>query len=116
MGLLKDMTQRLPTTKESLDKYDDLARRAEKASPRLSFFRRRIRLKGSSSVSIPLGLVLLFPCLVIIIIIVLFVKSPDSQGIMNMPAGAPPSIRCDWSYHKMLKKAANNAQEDKRKV
>ncbi|KAH6883078.1 hypothetical protein J4E91_003115 [Alternaria rosae] len=93
MGFLQDMTRRLPTSKDSLDKLDDLPRRAEKNSPRLSFFRRRIRLKGSSSVSIPLGLVLLFPCLVIIIIIILFVKSPDSQGIMNMPAGGPPSIR-----------------------
>jgi len=98
MGFLQDMTRRLPTSKANLDKFDDdLTTRTDKTLPRLSFFRRRIRLKGSSSVSIPLGLVLLFPCLVIIIIIILFVRSPDSQGIMNMPAGTPPSIRCDKS-------------------
>jgi mannosyltransferase len=109
MGFLRDMTKRLPTSKDSLDKFDDLSRRAEKTSPRLSFFRRRIRLKGSSSVSIPLGLVLLFPCLVIIIIIILFVRSPDSQGIMNMPAGAPPSIRCAMSHLNSTQQTANNA-------
>ena len=100
MGFFQDITRRLPTSKDSLDKLDDLPRRAEKSSPRLSFFRRRIRINGSSSVSIPLGLVLLFPCLVIIIIIILFVRSPDSQGIMNMPAGAPPSIRYAMSLHR----------------
>lgn len=116
MGFLQDMTRRLPTSKDSLDKLDDLPRRAEKNSPRLSFFRRRIRLKGSSSVSIPLGLVLLFPCLVIIIIIILFVKSPDSQGIMNMPAGGPPSIRYVKSHHHSIQTTSNNAQTDKREV
>lgn len=94
MGFMQDLSRRLPSSKGSLDKLDDLSRHAEKVSPRLAFFRRRIRLKGNSTVSLPLGLVLLFPCLVIILILVLFVRSPDSQGIMNMPGGGvPPSIR-----------------------
>jgi mannosyltransferase len=94
MGFIQDMTRRLPSSKDSLDTFDDLSRHAEKVSPRLAFFRRRIRLKGNSTVSLPLGLVLLFPCLVIVLILVLFVRSPDSQGIMNMPGGGvPPSIR-----------------------
>ncbi|KAF2865512.1 alpha-1,2-mannosyltransferase Kre5 [Massariosphaeria phaeospora] len=92
MGLLQDVTRRLPTPKGSLEKFDDLSRRAERISPRLAFFRRRIRIKGNSSISIPLGIVLLFPCLVIILILVLFVRHPDSQGMMMMPAGGPPSI------------------------
>ncbi|KAF2628471.1 glycosyltransferase family 15 protein [Macroventuria anomochaeta] len=94
MGFIQDLPRRLPSSKDSLDKLDDLSRQAEKVSPRLAFFRRRIRLKGNSAVSLPLGLVLLFPCLVIVLILVLFVRSPDSQGIMNMPGGGvPPSIR-----------------------
>jgi mannosyltransferase len=108
MGFMEDMTRRLPTSKDNLDKLDDLPRRHEKTSSRSSFFRRRIRLKGSSSVSIPLGLVLLFPCLVIIIIIILFVKSPDSQGIMNMPAGGPPSIRYKKSRSHSMQSATND--------
>ncbi|KAJ8108260.1 hypothetical protein OPT61_g8295 [Boeremia exigua] len=93
MGFIQDLTRRMPTSKDSLDKFDDLSRHAEKVSPRLAFFRRRIRLKGNSTVSLPLGLVLLFPCLVIVLILVLFVRSPDSQGIMMPGGGPPPSIR-----------------------
>ncbi|KAF1849368.1 glycosyltransferase family 15 protein [Cucurbitaria berberidis CBS 394.84] len=93
MKLSQDVTRRSPPSKDGLEKVDDKLRRADKVSPQLSFFRRRIRLKGNSSVSMPLGLVLLFPCLVLTLILILFAKSPDPQGIMNMPAGAPPSIR-----------------------
>lgn len=93
MGFLQSLSKRSPSSKHSSEKLDDMPRRAEKFLPRSGFFGRRIRLKGDSSVSLPLGLVLLFPCLVIVLILVLFVRSPDSQGIMNMPAGAPPSIR-----------------------
>lgn len=93
MGFLQNITRRLPTSKQATETFDHGSRRAEKASTRLGFFRRRIRLKSNSSLSVPLGLVLLFPCLVIILILVLFVRSPDSDGIMNMPAGAPPYIR-----------------------
>jgi mannosyltransferase len=93
MGLVQNLYRRLPSTKASMEKLDDLSKRAEKNYPRLAFFRRRIRLKGNSSVSIPLGIVLLFPCIVIIVILILFVRHPDSGGIMMMPAGTPPSIR-----------------------
>jgi mannosyltransferase len=93
MGFLQDVAKKLKPSPESMEQLEDLPRRAEKASPRLGVFRRRIRLKGSSSISIPLGLVLLFPCLVIALILVLFMRSPDSSGMMNMPAGTPPSIR-----------------------
>ncbi|KAF3009768.1 alpha-1,2-mannosyltransferase (Kre5) [Curvularia kusanoi] len=93
MEFIRDLTRRLPSSRDSLDKFDGLAQHTEKGSPRLAFFRRRIRLKGNSTVSLPLGLVLLFPCLVIILILVLFVRSPDSQGIMMPGGGPPPQIR-----------------------
>ena len=93
MGFVQNLYRRIPSTKAASEKLDDLSRRAEKANPRFAFFRRRIRLKGNSSISIPLGIVLLFPCIVIIVILILFVRHPDSGGIMMMPAGAPPSIR-----------------------
>lgn len=92
MGLVQNLVKRIPSS-PSLPSLDDLSRRADKLSPRLAFFRRRIRLKGNSSISIPLGLVLLFPCIVIILILILFVRHPQSPGIILMPAGAPPSIR-----------------------
>ena len=100
MTLVQDMTRRIPSSKDGQEKVSDTSRRAEKVPPRLAFFRRRIRLMGDSSVSVPLGLVLLFPCLVIILILVLFMRSPDPQGIMNMPAGTPPSIRYGLSFFK----------------
>lgn len=94
MGLVQNLYRRIPSSQASLEKLDALSRRAEKVHPRLAFFRRRIRLKGNSSISIPLGIVLLFPCIVIIVILILFVRHPDSGGIMMMPNGTPTSIRC----------------------
>lgn len=76
-----------------MENLDHAARRAERLFPRFAFFRRRIRLKSDSRASIPLGAVLVFPCLVLVLIMLLFMRSPDSQGMMNMPAGTPPSIR-----------------------
>ncbi|KAF2643982.1 glycosyl transferase [Massarina eburnea CBS 473.64] len=93
MGFLDSITRRLPSTKTSKEKLEVITLHAEKATPRLSFFRRRIRLKSGSTVSIPIGAVLVFPCLVVVLILILILRSPDSQGIMMMPAGTPPSIR-----------------------
>ncbi|KAF2181943.1 glycosyltransferase family 15 protein [Zopfia rhizophila CBS 207.26] len=93
MGFVQNLVKRIPYSSNSLPKLDDISRRADKISPRLAFFRRRIRLRGNSSISIPLGIVLLFPCIVIILILILFVRHPESSGIIMMPAGAPPSIR-----------------------
>jgi len=61
--------------------------------PKISFFGRRIRLRGNSNISIPLGVVLLFPCLVIVTIIFLVLQHSSNPGSMLIPAGAPPSIR-----------------------
>jgi mannosyltransferase len=66
---------------------------SEKLSPRLGFFKRRVRIRGNSKISVPLYLVLLFPALVLILILVLFVRHPDSPAARLIPSGAPPSIR-----------------------
>jgi mannosyltransferase len=92
MNFLQDVRKRLPTA-QKLPSYDDLSKSAEKMTPRLAFFRRRIRLRENSRISIPLGLVLLFPCLILILILLLFVRHPTEAGRILMPAGAPPSIR-----------------------
>ena len=60
---------------------------------RLAFFRKPMRIRGNSSVSVPLGVVILFPCIVILLMIVLFVRHPNSPGIILRPAGSPPAIR-----------------------
>lgn len=61
---------------------------------RLAFFRRPLRLRGNSSISVPLGVVILFPVFVLILILVLFIKHPGSGGNLLMPNGAPQPIRC----------------------
>ena len=60
---------------------------------RLEFFRRPLRLRGNSTVSVPLGVVIIFPILVIILILSLFVSHPSSGGSILIPGGAPPAIR-----------------------
>jgi mannosyltransferase len=93
MESFQDATRRLAAPKESPEKTDMAPSRAQKGAPRTSFFNRRVRVTGDSSISVPLPLVLLFPCLVIIVILLLFARSPDSNELMNMPDGAPPFIR-----------------------
>ncbi|KAK1254101.1 hypothetical protein MKX08_008096 [Trichoderma sp. CBMAI-0020] len=76
----------LPTSDEKRPKNKGLA-------SRLAFFQRPLRLRGNSAVSIPLGVVLVFPVLVVVLILVLFVRHPSSPGRILMPAGSPPAIR-----------------------
>lgn len=93
MDLLSSVKKRFPT-RESIPKYDEISKSAEKIAPRsMSFLKRRIRLRGNSRISIPLGIVLLFPCIALVIILVLVVKHSDSPGTLIMPAGAPPAVR-----------------------
>lgn len=80
----------LPTADEKLHKSKSQPGRLWS---RLAFFRRPLRLKGNSAISIPLGVVILFPLIVVILILVLFVRHPNSAGRILMPAGAPPAIR-----------------------
>lgn len=94
MGILRDVAQRLPSPKREPEKRDVHSRHGKKVSPQAGFFQRRVQLKGGSSFSVPLGIVLLFPCLVVVLILLLFARSPGSDPVKTMPgAGTPPSIR-----------------------
>ena len=64
-------------------------------SSSLAYFRRPLKLRGNSSISIPLGVVLLFPCIVLVLILVLFVRHHNANDDVLRPAGAPPAIRYD---------------------
>lgn len=101
MDFMQSVKKRVPFT-PAIPKYEDISKTAEKLSPKLSFFNRRIRLKGNSRISIPLGIVLLFPLIVVILILILIVRHPDSPGRMLMPAGAPPTIRYVLADHSVL--------------
>lgn len=93
----------------------DLIRRATKAAPsesplqlpvdekrgskrrnadsRTAFFSRPLRLRGNSTISVPLGVVIFFPMLVLILIFTLFVRHPSSPAKFFIPGGAPPAMR-----------------------
>ena len=97
MGFVQRLAKKIPSS-PNLPSLDDS--KGEKVRlPRLSFLRRRIRLKGNSSISIPLGFVLLFPLLVILLIILLLVRHPSSPARILMPAGAPPTIRYASTFY-----------------
>lgn len=91
MDYLKSVQKRLPSA-DSLPTLKSM-QYSEKYTPRMSFFRRRIRIRGNSKISVPLYLVLLLPCLVVVALLTLFVRHPDSPGRALIPSGAPPSIR-----------------------
>jgi mannosyltransferase len=94
MDLFRRAYKRVPTTTPRLPANDDKMKPRQKGlASRLAFFRRPLRLRGNSSISVPLGVVVLFPCIVVILILVLFVRHPSSPGRILMPAGAPPAIR-----------------------
>ena len=95
MTFIQTLAKRIPSSPSlpSLASIDEWAPKKERGLPHLGFFKRRIRLKGNSKVSIPLGLVLLFPLIVVILILVIVVRHPSSPGQIFIPAGAPPAIR-----------------------
>jgi len=92
MDFIQGLKQRLPTN-PTIPTYDDISKTAEKISPRLGFLNRRIRLRRNSKISIPLGVILVFPVVLVIIILVLVLRHPDSHGGNMMQAGAPPVVR-----------------------
>ena len=93
MGFVQRVMKSLPSAPEP--PLEDLSSHKDHRASRLAFFRRRIRLKGNSKISIPLGFVILFPCIVIILILILVLIHPSSPGTIFIPAGAPPAIRCE---------------------
>jgi mannosyltransferase len=103
MGFVHELYKRAQYS-PSIASLDVSPHGSEKSISRLAFFRRRIHLNGTSNFSIPLGIVLLFPSIVIILILVLFVRHPSSPGRILMPAGAPPTIRYRhfWLYSSLL--------------
>jgi mannosyltransferase len=99
MDLFRRAYKRVPTVAPQLPTNDEKGKPKSKGlASRLAFLNRPLRLKGNSSISVPLGVVVLFPCIVLILILVLFVRHPSSPGRILMPAGAPPAIRyaCDF--------------------
>lgn len=62
-------------------------------SSKLDFFKKPLKLRGNSSVSVPMGVIIVFPTLVLVLILVLFVMHPGSSSQSLMPAGASPAIR-----------------------
>ncbi len=92
MGFIQRIAKRMPSSPH-LPSLDHVSNEKGFIIPKFAFFRRRIRLRRNSAISIPLGFVLLFPCIVIVLIVLLIVTHPSSTGRILMPAGAPPSIR-----------------------
>lgn len=97
MDIVKGLQKRIPTA-ENLPTLKTLQNTSlkdvtEKISPRVSFLKRRVRIRGNSKISVPLYIVLLFPAIVVIAILTLFVRHPDSPGARLIPSGSPPSIR-----------------------
>ncbi|GKT96032.1 alpha-1,2mannosyltransferase KTR1 [Colletotrichum tofieldiae] len=97
MDLFRRAVKAIPSTTPQLPTADEKPTtkhaRQNRLTSRLAFFRRPLRLRGNSSISVPLGVVILFPLIVVILILVLFVRHPSSPGRILMPAGAPPAIR-----------------------
>lgn len=80
----------LPTNEEKRRGGNNQARGVH---PTIAFFRRPLRLRGNSAISVPLGVVVFFPVLVIFLIFVLFIRHPSAPSGPLMPPGAPPGIR-----------------------
>ena len=95
MDLLRRVSKMAPSPAPQLPSIDEKGRPSKpgKIGSRLAFFKRPLRLKGNSSISVPLGVVILFPCIVVALILVLFVRHSSSPGRILMPAGAPPAVR-----------------------
>ncbi|TLD15107.1 glycosyltransferase family 15 protein [Venturia nashicola] len=88
MGFLQHFTKSLqkPSVPSS---FGDVSQSGSRFSPR-ALLRRRIRIK---TISIPLVVALIFPIAAIILLLVLFLRHPESPGRVLIPSGSPPSIR-----------------------
>ncbi|KAL2752366.1 glycosyltransferase family 15 protein [Sodiomyces alcalophilus JCM 7366] len=96
MDVLRRSVKSAPTSPAFLPVSDDRFSRHSRfnrLSSRIAFLRRPLRLRGNSTISIPLGIVIAFPLIVLILILILFVSHPSSPGRILMPPGPPPAIR-----------------------
>ncbi|KAF1814834.1 glycosyl transferase [Eremomyces bilateralis CBS 781.70] len=82
-----------PTLPISTSKHATTNMNNDRRPSQFSIFQRRVRLKNTSSISVPLVVVLGFPILILIVILLLFLRYPAPAGRMLMPPGSPPSIR-----------------------
>lgn len=89
MSVFRNVRERLKKTPEP----DDLSREPDKIEPNTNFFQRQIKLRGNSQISVPLAVVLLFPCLVIILIAFLFLRHSAIPGRPPANAGAASDVR-----------------------
>ena len=93
MSFVNRAWKRLPSAKTDLPSIEKKDKAKPKVSSRLAFFQRPLRLRGNSKISIPLGVVLLFPCIVVILILVLVIRHSKAGVGILIPAGTPPAIR-----------------------
>ncbi|KAF8465258.1 putative alpha-1,2-mannosyltransferase [Kalaharituber pfeilii] len=88
MGLFEQISYRIPSS-TSLPPFQDFSK--THPSPRLAFFKRRVRLKGSP-VSVPFGVILILPLTFITLILILIFRQPSSSGSIFQPT-PPPMLR-----------------------
>ena len=90
MGFVELLSNRSPARAAS--NREGASRRPTPMFPKLAFLNRRVRFR---TISIPIGVVLFFPLLLLIFFIVFISRLPESSGGRLIPAGSPPSIRYD---------------------
>src|SRR5687768_13741107 len=94
-----DLSRRAPKSgasrshAEQLPVHTDEKGRRRRVPNRIGFLSRPLALWGDSGVSIPLGLAIIFPILILILIIFIFTRQTNSPVLFLMPGGAPPAIR-----------------------
>ncbi|KKA30286.1 hypothetical protein TD95_003880 [Thielaviopsis punctulata] len=93
MDLFRRVSRMVPKQPSQLPTSDEKRpARVRPAATRMSILSRPLRLRGNSSISVPLGVVIVFPLVVVILFLLLFVRSNDHQSNI-LPAGSPPPIR-----------------------
>lgn len=93
MGTVDDVARRKPAPKvehKPAESEND-SHRDKKPSSEPGFLGRRIQLGATTSTT--MGIVLMFPVLVIVLIMVIFARSPGSDNVMEMPSDTATSIR-----------------------
>jgi len=89
MGFKESIYDRIPSS-ATLPAFQDVSKLH--SSPRVAFLKKRIRLKGSS-VSVPLGVILLFPVTVLALVLMLMIPHPGSGGGGIFTGSPPPMMR-----------------------
>lgn len=95
-----DLSQRVPKSRSRhhvpelpVHHEEEKGRRRKSKFGRWGFFAKTVRIGGEGGLSMPVGLVLLFPIFIIVMIIMMFTRQPNSRGMFLMPGGAAPAIR-----------------------